>query len=136
MADRLQLTRCMYKAMLLSFALAACTPADSSIQSASGGWCGSNDQICPDAGAPGPDAGEPPVGPTCLIDGSAVALDTQPANVDDSDGKVTFCHATSSATNPFVIITTSIAACTAHENHDKLPQGGEEDVFPTSGCED
>jgi hypothetical protein len=63
-------------------------------------------------------------------------LDAAPANVDNSDGKVTFCHATSSATNPFVIITTSVNACFAHEQHTHLPKGGEEDVFPTGGCAD
>lgn len=63
-------------------------------------------------------------------------LDAAPANVDNNDGKVTFCHGTSSAGNSYVIITTSVNACFAHEQHSHLPQGGERDVFPTGGCAD
>ena len=78
----------------------------------------------------------PPPGPKCVTKGGTVLLDQQPANLNHNDGKVTFCHATSSATNPFVVITTSINACKAHEEHTKLPKGGERDVFPTGGCRD
>lgn len=125
----------MHKAILLSFVLAACSLPESSIESANGN-CG-YDYICPpDAPAPEPDAPPPQNGPTCPIDGVAVSLDTQPANVNNDDERVTFCHATSSATNPFVMITTSIRACTAHDNHLKLPKGGFEDIFPTGGCQD
>lgn len=126
----------MYKAIFLSVSLAACTAPESSIESASGS-CG-YDQTCPDAPPVPPDGcpPPPPIGPTCLSNGILVALDIQPANVDNNDGKVTFCHATSSARNPFVIITTSTSACTAHENHEHLPKGGELDVFGTDGCED
>lgn len=77
-----------------------------------------------------------PEGPTCATANGTVDLDSAPANVNDSDGKVTFCHATSSAVNPFVVITTSVKACKAHEEHTKLPKGGERDVFPTGGCAD
>ena len=77
-----------------------------------------------------------PEGPSCDTKDGVVDLDSAPANADDSDGKVTFCHATSSATNKFVVITTSIKACKAHEEHTKLPKGGMKDVFPTGGCAD
>jgi len=87
---------------------------------------------CPYHDCPPP----PEPGPRCEIRGLTVQLDQAPANVDDSDGKVTFCHATSSATNPFVIITTSVSACKAHVEHEHLEQGGHLDVFPTGGCED
>jgi len=78
----------------------------------------------------------PPSGPKCETKKGTVFLDQDPANVNNSDRKVTFCHATSSATNPFVVITTSINACRAHETHTKQPKGGERDVFPTGGCQD
>jgi hypothetical protein len=78
----------------------------------------------------------PPPGPTCETKKGPVFLDQEPANVNNSDRKVTFCHATSSASNPFVVITTSINACRAHETHTKLPKGGSQDVFPTGGCQD
>jgi hypothetical protein len=81
-----------------------------------------------DAGTPEP----PPPGVTCTAESLAGA----PANVDDFDGKVTFCHATSSATNPFVIITTSIHACFAHVQHVHLEKGGEHDVFAGNVCAD
>ena len=84
----------------------------------------------------GGDPPPPPSGPSCDTKQGTVFLDEDPANVDDGDRKVTFCHATSSATNPFVVITTSINACRAHESHRKLPKGGERDVFPTGGCQD
>jgi hypothetical protein len=84
------------------------------------------------------DASVPPPPPPgiCTIDGEPVDLDSQPANLDHTDGKVTFCHATSSATNPFVLITTSVDACFAHEMHEHLEKGGQLDVFPTAGCVD
>ncbi len=79
----------------------------------------------------------PPSGPKCdNTKKGTVFLDEDPANVNNSDGKVTFCHATSSATNPFVVITTSVNACRAHETHTKQPKGGDADVFPTGGCQD
>jgi hypothetical protein len=78
----------------------------------------------------------PPQGPKCDTKKGPVFLDQEPANVNNSDRKVTFCHATSSASNPFVVITTSINACRAHETHTKLPKGGQRDVFPTGGCQD
>jgi hypothetical protein len=31
--------------------------------------------------------------------------------MDHNDGKVTFCHATGSETNPFILITTSVEGC-------------------------
>ena len=78
----------------------------------------------------------PPQGPKCKTNKGTVFLDQDPANVNNSDRKVTYCHATSSASNPFVVITTSISACRAHETHTKLPKGGSRDVFPTGGCQD
>lgn len=83
------------------------------------------------AGAEGDDDG-----PKCKTKKGTVFLDDERANRDDDDGKVTFCHATSSAKNPFVVITTSVNACEAHENHRKQPKGGERDRFPSGGCED
>ena len=84
-------------------------------------------------------AGKPPHnggGPKCETKKGTVFLDQAPANVDNSDRKVTFCHATSSAKNPFVVITTSVNACRAHETHTKQPKGGSRDIFPTGGCQD
>ena len=78
----------------------------------------------------------PSKGPKCETKKGTVFLDRAPANVNNSDRKVTFCHATSSASNPFVVITTSINACRAHETHTKQPKGGTRDVFPTGGCQD
>jgi hypothetical protein len=78
----------------------------------------------------------PPQGPKCETKKGPVFLDQERANVNNNDRKVTFCHATSSASNPFVVITTSISACRAHETHTKQPKGGAEDVFPTGGCQD
>jgi hypothetical protein len=78
----------------------------------------------------------PPQGPHCQTKKGTVFLDQDPANVNNTDRKVTFCHATSSAGNPFVVITTSINACRAHETHTKQPKGGTADVFPTGGCQD
>jgi len=50
------------------------------------------------------------------------ATASQPSN----DHKVTYCHATHSETNPYVIITTDkIAVVRAHQNHQDL-----EDVIP------
>ncbi|MBA3542719.1 MAG: hypothetical protein H0T79_24090 [Deltaproteobacteria bacterium] len=68
--------------------------------------------------------------------GETIFLDEQPANVNDSDRKVTYCHATSSPTNPYVLLTTDVHACFAHEQHEHLEQGGHLDVFPTGGCDD
>lgn len=78
---------------------------------------------------------EPPPEPVPACP-EAEQLDLAPANVDNNDGRVTFCHATSSATNPFVVITTSVSACRAHVEHEHQEQGGHFDVFPTGGCED
>ncbi len=78
----------------------------------------------------------PPPSPKCKTQSGTVYLDRAPANVNNRDGKVTFCHATSSATNPYVVITTSVNACRAHETHSHQPKGGSRDVFPTGGCRD
>src|SRR3954464_8805300 len=86
--------------------------------------------------AGGPCPPPPPKGPKCDTKKGTVFLDRDPANVNHNDGKVTFCHATSSASNPFVVITTSINACRAHETHTKQPKGGSRDVFATGGCRD
>jgi hypothetical protein len=77
----------------------------------------------------------PPPGPTCTTKKEGtVSLDDQPANLDHSDNKVTFCHATGSETNPFILITTSVEGCiNGHEGHEP---GGNSDIFPTQGCAD
>jgi hypothetical protein len=77
----------------------------------------------------------PPTGPTCETKKDGVVdLDSQPANLDHSDGKVTYCHATGSESNPYILITTSTEGCTeGHEGHDP---GGNDDIFPTQGCAD
>lgn len=89
-----------------------------------------------DAGCPCDASVPPPPTAPCTVDGRVVDLDTLPANLDHSDGKVSFCHATSSATNPFVLITTSVNACDAHEMHEHLLKGGHLDIFPSLGCRD
>jgi hypothetical protein len=49
----------------------------------------------------------------------------------NNDGKITICHATGSATNPFVEITISENAVEAHRNH----QNGEDIIpAPLGGC--
>jgi len=49
----------------------------------------------------------------------------------NDDGKVTICHATGSATNPYVEITISVNAVAAHERH----QGGRDIIpAPEEGC--
>ena len=48
------------------------------------------------------------------------------ASLPSSDHQVTYCHATHSATNPFVVITTDkLAVVRGHQNHQDL-----EDVIP------
>jgi VCBS repeat-containing protein len=74
--------------------------------------------------------------PVCETSKGLVYLDKDKANLDRRDGKVTFCHATSSATNPHNVITTSVSACKAHVGHLHQPKGGRADVFPTGGCRD
>ena len=75
---------------------------------------------------------------------AAAALGTAPValaggkdggnNDNGNDGdKVTICHATGSATNPFVEITISVNAVAAHERH----QDGEDIIpAPAGGCPD
>jgi hypothetical protein len=112
--------------ILLAFLVSACaSDLDSSSTTSL-----STESDCDDGGV------KPPPSPTCTVNGETVVLDLEPANVDNDDGKVTFCHATSSPTNPFVIITTSVNACFAHEMHEHQEQGGHLDVFPTGGCAD
>jgi hypothetical protein len=96
-------------------------------------WCDVPEDcnICSDDDDP-----PPPSGPSCLVEGVSVDIDSQAANANDADGLVTFCHATSAEGNKWVLITTSIAACKAHEEHEHLPKGGQWDVFPTGGCAD
>jgi hypothetical protein len=51
----------------------------------------------------------------------------------NNDGKVTICHATGSATNPYVEITISVNAVAAHERH----QDGRDIIpAPAGGCPD
>jgi hypothetical protein len=76
---------------------------------------------------------EPPPGPTCLVKGDVVDLDSLEANVDNDDSKVSFCHATGSSSNPYILITTDVEGCNGHADHDP---GGNTDIFPTGGCAD
>jgi hypothetical protein len=76
---------------------------------------------------------KPPEEGPCIIDG--VTVDLEALQVA-GDRKVTFCHATSSPTNPFVLITTSVNACFAHVTHEHLEQGGHLDIFAGGVCED
>lgn len=56
-----------------------------------------------------------------LVGGAASATASPPPN-----HKVTYCHATGSASNPFVVITTDkMAVVRGHQNHQDL-----EDVIP------
>ncbi len=72
----------------------------------------------------------PPPGPTCTIKGEEVDLDS--LNFPE-DRKVTFCHATGSESNPYILITTDVNGCNGHADHDP---GGNLDIFPTGGCAD
>jgi hypothetical protein len=121
-------SRMMKTSILFAMLMTACGLSEATYSGAS--TCEHEDKDC----EPKPDA--KPMGPTCIDDGVVIDLDAQPANVDNNDRKVTFCHATSSATNPFVIITTDIHGCEGHEDHTKLQKGGFRDVFPTGGCAD
>ena len=116
----------------LLLALTACVASLDSETEASIEVCNEIDPECDTGGGGGDDGGAA----SCATENGIVDLDQDPATVDDADGKVTFCHATSAATNKFVVITTSVNACKAHEEHTKLPKGGERDVFPTGGCAD
>jgi len=117
--------------VLLAMLVSACAQGPSTSSNASPTTVCDQDAGCEcDASAP-----PPPTAP-CTVNGEVVDLDTLPANLDHGDGKVTFCHATSSATNPFVLITTSVNACFAHTTHEHLEKGGHLDIFPTSGCAD
>jgi ABC-type sugar transport system substrate-binding protein len=49
--------------------------------------------------------------------GSAAAAPNGNANPNASAGKVTICHKTSSATNPFVEITISANGMNGHDDH-------------------
>jgi len=117
----------MRKFTLLLFVLTSACALDTDTSSISS--LGSCDSEC---NPPPP----PPPGTICPIDDEEIDLDLLPANVDDNDKKVSFCHATSSATNPFVVITTAVAACKAHEEHEHLEKGGHHDIFGSDGCED
>jgi hypothetical protein len=75
----------------------------------------------------------PPEGPTCTIRGQTVELDELEANVDSNDSRVSFCHATGSSSNPYILLTTDVEGCNGHADH--LP-GGNEDIFPSQGCAD
>jgi hypothetical protein len=55
---------------------------------------------------------------------------SSPSRAGGPDGKVTICHATGSATNPYVEITVSVNALPAHTRH----QGGEDVVNPSGPC--
>lgn len=57
------------------------------------------------------DAGAPP-------DLTTASLTAEQCDYFDVNGKVTICHATSSQTNPYVIIRTSVQGCiNGHEDH-------------------
>jgi len=79
------------------------------------------------------DGGTPP--PHVLCTTKEGTVDLTALNFANDD-RVTFCHATSSPTNPFVVITTSVNACFAHETHEHLEQGGHLDIFAGGVCED
>lgn len=91
--------------------------------------------VCGDGSGSGSCECPPPEGPTCTTKKEGtVSLDDQPANLDHNDNKVTFCHATGSETNPFILITTSVEGCVnGHADHEP---GGNTDIFPTQGCDD
>lgn len=82
---------------------------------------------------------------TCAIAGAAAALAaapalaTQPGTVSGAfveDGhKVTICHRTGAATNPYVVITIDVAAINDirpgnHDHHDQVGNGPVGDVIP------
>lgn len=77
----------------------------------------------------------PPNGPTCTIRGEVVDLDSQEANVDSNDSRVTFCHHTGSEKNPYILLTTDVEGCNGHANPNHEP-GGDGDIFPSQGCAD
>jgi hypothetical protein len=81
------------------------------------------------------DCPPPPGGPTCVIRGEVIDLDALEANVDNDDERVSFCHATGSETNPYILLKTSIEGCNGHANENHEP-GGNVDIFPTGGCAD
>jgi hypothetical protein len=77
-----------------------------------------------------------------LLSGGA-AFATQPGTytgpgtqyVEDGGHKITFCHRTGSATNPYVVITTDIAAVNGsrgsdHSSHGQVGNGPIGDVIP------
>ena len=68
----------------------------------------------------------------CTIDG--VEVDLEELNFP-GDREVTFCHATGSETNPYVLITTNVNGCNGHANENHEP-GGNVDIFPEAGCVD
>ena len=68
--------------------------------------------------------GEPAALDTEDLESDAHALTASDCTDEAIGRKVTFCHATSSATNPYTVVTVSVNACTnAHVNHagDVLP---------------
>ncbi|HJR26766.1 MAG TPA: hypothetical protein VJ804_14910, partial [Acidimicrobiales bacterium] len=60
--------------------------------------------------------------------GAALVASASPAGAQDGGPKITICHATGSASNPFVEITISVNAIPAHLNH----QEGR-DIIPAPG---
>jgi hypothetical protein len=115
--------------MLFALVTAACAvePNASSIESLSE-TC---EQDCDcDCDCPPP---PPPPGPTCTVRGREVSLDDLAANVDSNDDKVSFCHATGSASNPYILLTTNVEGCNGHADH---TPGGNDDIFPSQGCAD
>jgi hypothetical protein len=77
----------------------------------------------------------PPAGPTCTTKSEGVVdLDSLPANIDHEDGRVSFCHATGSESNPYILLTTDVSGCVnGHADHEP---GGNLDIFSSQGCDD
>jgi pyocin large subunit-like protein len=78
-------------------------------------------------------AGALSTAPVALAGGNNGNYDGNNDGNGNNDGKVTICHATGSATNPYVEITISVNAVAAHERH----QDGRDIIpAPAGGCPD
>jgi hypothetical protein len=66
-----------------------------------------------------------------LVSGCGGGVSDLGSNASALSGKETICHATGSATNPYVEITISVDAIPAHENHQ---YGNDIIPAPPGGC--